>query len=87
MNANNKATNQNGKTHMNLLQTEFFSLRDAGMKPREALNSMIMWRMNAAATLLTAAPSVPASICELAVELNAEAERLRMTRRLSGMKP
>lgn len=73
---------------MNPLQTEFTSLRIAGMKPREALNSMITWRANAAASLLQSSPIVPQSISRLASELCTEAERLRLTRRLSdGARP
>jgi xanthine/CO dehydrogenase XdhC/CoxF family maturation factor len=72
----------NGKA----LQHEFTSLRTAGMKPREALNSMIDWRRQAASSLVGGG-YVPACVSELALELAAEIERLQMTRKFSGVRP
>lgn len=70
----------------NALQTEFTALRDAGMRPRDTIASMIDWRRRAVLSL-SGTGFVPPFVTELVSELTAEIERLRMTRRVAGVRP
>lgn len=70
---------------MNALQEEFTALR-AGMRAREAIASMVDWRRGAVVSLCGTG-FVPPFVTQLVSELTAEIERLRMTRRMAGVRP
>ena len=71
---------------MNALQTEFLLLRETGMSAREALASMIEWRRRATISLVLSGRFIPPFVTTLVSELTAEIERLRMTRRMVGVR-
>lgn len=67
---------------MNALQQEYLTLRDAGMRPLDALAAMRTWRDGAGAVIRRGPGLLPRPVADLLVDLAAERERVTCVRRL-----